>query len=144
MSNQITTYEMLAAWADIVIQRWLSNISKLRVIDTTELMRSFTSQISTDSKGDPQKIVFAFLYYGIFPDMGVGKGVKFDSVVATRRIPKPWYSDRFFKEVRKLGYLLAERYGERAMEAISIIEQKRGVYIDTNDAAWKLSSHNMK
>ena len=122
--SEITTYEILQAWADIVIQRWLSKISKLDVIDTAELMRSFTSQIFMDANGDASKIVFTFLYYGIFSDMGVGKGVTYEKVAQSNRKAKPWYSQTFFNEVRKLGYIMAERYGERAMEAISLIERK--------------------
>lgn len=130
--SEKSTYEILKEWADIVIQRWLSKINQLKVIDTTELLRSFTSQIYTDSKGDPVKVVFAFLYYGIFPDMGVGRGVKYEDVPTSNRQAKPWYSNQFHREVIKLGYLMAERYGEKAMEAISIIESKDFIKTEKN------------
>lgn len=125
--SETTTFEILQEWAEIVIQRWISKISRLNVIDTGELMRSFTSQVYTDANGDASKIVFTFLYYGIFPDMGVGKGVPFEKVGQSNRVPKPWFSKQLYNEVKKLGYIMAERYGEKAMEAISLIENKEFV-----------------
>lgn len=122
--SEVTTSEMLQQWADIVIERWMAKISKLKIIETSELLRSFTSQVHMDANGDASKIVFTFLYYGIFPDMGVGKGVTYEKVSQSNRRAKPWYSQQFHKEVVKLGYIMAERYGEKAMEAISIIENK--------------------
>ena len=65
--SEVTTLQMLQAWADIVIQRWTARISRLGVVETTELMRSFTSQVHSDANGDASKIVFTFLYYGYFP-----------------------------------------------------------------------------
>ncbi len=122
--SEVTTSEMLQQWADIVIERWMAKISKLKIIETSELLRSFTSQVHMDANGDASKIVFTFLYYGIFPDMGVGKGVTYEKVSQSNRRAKPWYSQQFHREVVKLGYIMAERYGEKAMEAISIIENK--------------------
>lgn len=115
---------MVRAWADIVIRRWVTKVTQLKVVETTELLRSFTSQVSLDARGDPFKIVFTFLYYGIFPDMGVGKGVKFPNVATSNRRAKPWYSRQFMAEVHKLAELMAERYGQRALEAIQIIENR--------------------
>ena len=63
-----------------------------------------------DSNGNPQKVTFLFLYYGKFPDMGVGRGVKLGDPSGNRQ-RKPWYSSVFLKEVYALGRLLAEKYG---------------------------------
>ncbi len=139
--SEVSTLEMLQAWAEIVIQRWTARISMFGVVETSELLRSFTSQVHTDANGDASKVVFTFLYYGIFPDMGVGKGVPYDKVSQSNRRAKPWYSKQFFNEVRKLGYLMAERYGEKAMEAISLIESKNFIRSESNDTAWKDSSY---
>lgn len=140
--SEITSFEILQQWAEIVIQRWLSKISKLDVIETSELMRSFTSAVSTDAKGNPEKVAFTFLYYGIFPDMGVGKGVTYEQIGQSNRTPKPWYSKQFFREVKKLGYIMAEKYGEKALEAISLIESKGALEFGRNDASWNESSYN--
>lgn len=132
--------DIVTAWADIVIQRWETKISRLGIIETQELLRSFTSQVELDAQGDPFKILFTFLYYGIFPDMGVGKGVKYDQVAGSNRRAKPWYSKQFAAEVRKLAGFMAERYGERAQEAIKLIENRSKTGF--NDAAWATSSYN--
>lgn len=116
--------KMVQGWAEIVIKRWVTKITRLKIIESSELLRSFTSQVTNDAKGDPYKVVFTFMYYGIFPDMGVGKGVKYSQVGTSRRTAKPWYSRQFMAEVHKLAELMAERYGERALEAIQIIENK--------------------
>lgn len=115
---------MVRAWAEIVIKRWVTKITRLKVVETTELLRSFTSQVMADAKGDPFKVTFTFLYYGIFSDMGVGKGVKFAQVETSNRKAKPWYSRQFTAEVHKLAELMAVRYGQRALQAIQIIENR--------------------
>lgn len=132
-------FETAIAWADIVIQRWESKITQLNIVETSELLRSFTSQVVVDSKGDPEKIVFTFMYYGIFPDMGVGNGVPYSMVPHSNRTPKPWYSRRFAAEVHKLAAIMADKYGEKALEAINLIKTQ----FNTNDAAWKVSSYNV-
>lgn len=116
--------ETVKAWADIVIKRWVTRITQLKVIETSELLRSFTSQITLDAKGDPFKITFTFLYYGIFSDMGVGKGVSFAQVPGSNRRAKPWYSRQFTAEVHRLAEIMAEKYGERAIEAIKTLESR--------------------
>ena len=130
--------EVATAWADIVIQRWETKISRLNIMETKELLRSFVSSVELDANGDPDKILFTFLYYGGFPDMGVGKGVKYDQVAGSNRRAKPWYSKQFASEVRKLAGIMAERYGDRALDAIKLIENRSRF----NDAAWATSSYN--
>lgn len=116
--------EMVQAWADIVIKRWVTKITQLNVVESSELLRSFTSQVMLDAQGDPFKVTFTFLYYGIFSDMGVGKGVPYALVPTSNRRAKPWYSRQFTAEVHKLAEIMAQRYGDRALEAIQIIESR--------------------
>jgi len=114
----VNKIETVKRWAEIVIERWQSRMAALDVGDTGELLRSFQSQVEVDSNGDPQKITFAFLYYGRFPDMGVGRGVKIGDR-STARQPKLWYSSVFLKEVNKLGKMMAAKYGIEAAQEIS-------------------------
>lgn len=116
--------EFVQGWADIVIKRWVTKVTQLKIVETSELLRSFTSQVMLDAKGDPFKVTFTFIYYGIFPDMGVGKGVRFPQVASSNRRAKPWYSQQFTAEVHKLAEIMAQRYGQRAMDAIKIIENR--------------------
>ena len=124
MSEELTDFEMAQKWAEITIQRWEEKIAALNIHQTGELLRSFTAQVVNDAKGNPEKVLFTFLYYGKFSDMGVGKGVKIADVGRTRRKQKEWYSKSFYTEVQKLSRIMADRYGERALEAIKVIEME--------------------
>jgi len=112
-------YEMVQRWAEIVIERWQARMEALEVGSTGELMRSFHAQVTNDANGDPTKVTFAFLYYGRFPDMGVGRGITLSDVPAPGRPVKPWYSQVFLGEVVKLGRMLAAKYGIDAAMALS-------------------------
>lgn len=111
----------LQAWADIVIEKWETKIRRLRVQDTGELVRSFQAHLSVNSGGNTEKIVFTYLYYGKFPDMGVGKGVPLELVgkKGTRRA-RPWMGKIFFSQLQQLGRIMAEKTGQQAV--INIIE----------------------
>ncbi|MBR3653255.1 MAG: hypothetical protein IKN60_04805 [Bacteroidales bacterium] len=129
--------EIAQAWADITIDRWKRRMEVLEVGSTGELLKSFTAHITSDAAGDPAKITFAFLYYGRFPDMGVGRNVKLSDTPdpTGRRKIKPWYSETFRIEVVKLGRMMAARFGIEAADAISAF---RDVSFETakNDSAW--------
>ena len=112
-------YEMVQRWAEIVIERWQARMEALEVGSTGELMRSFHAQVTNDANGDPTKVTFAFLYYGRFPDMGVGRGITLSDVPAPGRPVKPWYSQVFLGEVVKLGRMLAAKYGIDAAMTLS-------------------------
>jgi len=64
----------LEAWADIVIKNWIAKIMKLQAYDTMALSESFGRHVVGNSNGVPERVEFAFMFYGRFVDMGVGKG----------------------------------------------------------------------
>lgn len=132
-----TKLEMTQEWARIVIERWQKRMESLDMGDSGELLKSFESQVSIDANGDPSKITFAFLYYGRFPDMGVGRGVTLSDVPDStgRRQVKPWYSQTFMNEVMKLGQILAAEYGVDAAMALQSFRQN--INVVKNDAAWR-------
>ena len=134
MAEVMNYREMAERWADIVIERWIRKIQSLNIGSTGELLKTQEAQVAVDANGDPQKITFLYLYYGIFTDMGVGKNVKLGSEKGNRK-KKPWYSSTFLKEVNALGRLMAERYG---YEAASIpIKAFEGISSSSfNDAAY--------
>ena len=113
MAEVMNYREMAERWADIVIERWIRKIQSLNIGSTGALLKSLEAQVAVDANGDPQKITFLYLYYGIFTDMGVGKNVKLGREKGNRK-KKPWYSSTFLKEVNALGRLMAERYGYEA------------------------------
>lgn len=112
------------AWADIVIDNWLSNLSKLRIGYYFQLEQTLTHEILGASTGKlPTAVQFSFALYGKFVDMGVGKGVKLEDVKSAdnRRKPKKWYSKTFYSESLKLSSILGEKYAY--LGAIAIVEQ---------------------
>lgn len=125
---------MAERWADIVIERWIRKIRTLDIGTTGELLKSLQAHVELDAEGNPAKITFLYLYYGIFVDMGVGRGVRLgDSAAIKRR--KPWYSSVFLKEVNILGREMAERYGYdaatvpvRAFEGLSSMAKNDEAY----------------
>ncbi len=106
------------AWAHIVIERWEIKISRLKIYDTGQLVRSFYHHVKTQSNGNPELIVFTFEYYGKFIDMGVGRGVTVENVSFSNRRAKPWYSKVFFSQLEKLKEILAEKYERKAQLGI--------------------------
>lgn len=112
MAESSSYKQMAERWAEIVIERWIRKIQVLDIGSTGELLKSLQSHVTLDAKGDPAKITFTYLYYGIFTDMGVGKDVKIgEAGRGNNRRKKPWYSSVFENEVATLGRLMAERYG---------------------------------
>lgn len=126
MSDNTTLSLTVEAWAEIVIKTWLEKIIRLNINYSHALYNSFTHHIITNANGDPERIEFAFLYYGKFVDMGVGNGVsKADAAAFTaaglnKRRAKPWYSKEFYHQLQVLRELLAEKYAMKASQVIMI------------------------
>lgn len=125
------------AWADIVINEWLKKIEALNIGNTTFLRESLFFHIHNATGGDPGRIDFLFEWYGKMVDYGVGKGVSLadrDGMIAaglTKRKPKPWFTDTFYKEVAVLRHLLAEKYGLKAQLLIVRNLQDNADYYQT-------------
>jgi hypothetical protein len=103
------------AWAEITVKNWLDKIIRLNVIHSRDLFNSFEMHVYSNAGGDVSKIEFAFLYYGKFVDMGVGRGA---SMGSGRRKAKPWYNKQFGKEIARLRVILGEKYAEKAAFAV--------------------------
>ena len=117
MSNNTNLQLTVEAWAKYVIERWENKIVRLRIHHTGELLKSFQTHIFTQANGDPDKIEFAFNYYGKFVDMGVGRGVPMGSESGNRR-KKEWYSKTFFSQVKRIAELLHDKYQLKAQATI--------------------------
>jgi hypothetical protein len=111
--------QTIQAWADYVIERWQLEIARLGINSSGQLLRSFTSTITTQSGGNVDKIIFAYEYYGKFVDMGVGNGVKIGNPTSSRA-PKPWYNKVFYGQVKRLAEIMQEKYSNAS--AIAIVE----------------------
>ena len=115
MAENLDLRLTVEAWAEITIKNWLDKIIRLNVIRSRDLFNSFSMHIYTNSGGDPTKIEFAFLYYGKFIDMGVGRGAPLGS---GQRKAKRWYNKQFGKEIARLREIMGEKYAEKAAFAV--------------------------
>lgn len=123
MSNERQEAYIASRWAEIVIERWQKKIAKYKIGSTGALVRSFTSAVEADAKGDVQKITFTYLYYGMFVDMGVGRGTKYSQRGTTKRQIKPWYSSVVRREIYKLGELMIEKHGVKVLDSMRLMEK---------------------
>jgi hypothetical protein len=106
------------AWAKITVERWIKKMDALGVgssgDSTGALKNSFVHTIYTEANGDPNRIQFAFEWYGKMVDYGVGSGVSIenrDTMLAsglTKRVKKPWFM-ALYKELEILRHLLEEK-----------------------------------
>lgn len=123
MSDERQEAYIASRWAEIVIERWQKKIAKHKIGSTGALVRSFTSAVEADAKGDVQKITFTYLYYGMFVDMGVGRGTKYSQRGTTKRQIKPWYSSVVRREIYKLGELMIEKHGVKVLDSMRLMEK---------------------
>lgn len=106
----------IAAWADIVIQKFHAKITELKVYDKGNLDHSLMQELLVNAGPDIDKIEFTFKLYGIFVDMGVGKeiskGNSGDLGFTPTRQPKEWFSKKYYGQVMKLREILMEQYSK--------------------------------
>lgn len=124
---QKTREEALENWAFNVIQRWTKEIRVQDVSNPDKLISSLRKKVYNASGGDKTKIVFTFLNYGRFADLGVGRGEKYNKIKHERsfrsgkRYPetpgyswqvKPWLRPLFKQRIYSLARLLEHEYNE--------------------------------
>lgn len=60
------------AWVDKMLEIWREKIERLKIVRTGALHQSFRNSITATSQG--LTINLKFLHYGIYQELGVGKG----------------------------------------------------------------------
>lgn len=115
--NQITSLtddrnRYCQAWAEMMVEIWREKANAYEIHHTGNLVNSFAFDVFVASGGEVDKITHAFLYYGRFVDMGVGRGVPLDKVRESGRKPKPFNSETYWRSVQVLTEKMAELYGE--------------------------------
>lgn len=111
-------------WAQTVIRIWQEKIERMHVWHTGALADSFLQHVINHANGSLPRIEFFFLYYGRFPDMGVGRGTKLQSNNHNRS-RKRWYSTTAYAEYMKVSEYINQRYGQQA--GIAFVEQMKKV-----------------
>jgi len=116
MNENLNTSLTVEAWADIVIKEWVTKAKALGISPFSPLSSDrFIHHVITASNGDPVRVDFAYDYWLNFIEWGVGKGVNIedrDLMIAagsTKRRPRQWFSDVFYKQLKILSHLLAEK-----------------------------------
>lgn len=119
-------------WAEIVIEKWEFNLSQKKLINSGELINSFSAHVASESDGNKALITFVFSYYFNMLDMGVGKGVPlhkrkelresrrvYGKQTGNRRKAYPVFSKTFYSQVKRLGELLIAQYAAISQNLIS-------------------------
>lgn len=135
MSERTPITLAVEKWAEIVVDKWVKLAAHLKIHPDSPITHErFYHYVHTQADGNPQKVEFAFDYYLKFVNLGVGRGVNMENrdtyIAANKRSkayekknkegrrPKPWYDDVFYKELYKLGAILAESYAHFAVSVI--------------------------
>lgn len=114
--------KLISDWARFTIERLQRSIDKKKIGVSGSLRYSLLYDLKAASEGDISAVNIAFNYYGKFVDMGVGAGVKIESVKGNADIynakgnarrPKKWLSKTLYAEVNQLQLLLGEKYSEQ-------------------------------
>lgn len=95
----------IKAWAEIVLEKWYTNIVEIPRVDEGFLRDSLKYTLLVNAGQDIEKIEFSFKLYGIFVDMATGKSGK-------RNIDPDdeWFSRKYYGQVMKLKEILIEKY----------------------------------
>lgn len=104
-------------WRDIAVQEIRKKMRVLRVHDTYALIRSM--QITARNMGaSSYKATIMYNYYGIFPDLGVGRGqsagdVAVNKLAGSRRKRKNWTRE-IAAQRHRFGEIVAESMADQA------------------------------
>lgn len=99
------------AWAQMMVEIWVEKAQALDIRDTGDFIESFMYDVRENARGEVDKIVHVYNYYGSMVDMGVGNGVKLDEVEGSNRHPKEWKGDSYWRSVKVLTEKMAQMYG---------------------------------
>lgn len=133
MEDKATKEQLLKQWAKITIERLQNRIRKNKIGHSNALINSLTFDIIAATGGERDKIIFLHNFYGMFVDMGVGRGVSISNRkdygndrklesnkhLGRHRRPKKWYSPTMYAEVIALADLLMVNYAENIQFAVS-------------------------
>ena len=131
---KLAMVEACSWWAFYTIRIWEEKLLKFKIGKSGHLENSFSQVVKGSAQGENITIIFKFLYYGRFVDMGVGKGTTIADVgqnktsrylngkmVGNRRIPKKWYSRTLMAESTTLKEILARDYAHKGV--VRVLEE---------------------
>jgi len=112
------------SWLPVALERIRAEMMRLKVQDSGSLIGSLQGKIQEISNGDQYKVELLYNFYGIFPDMGVGRGQAMgDQVVAKLLGQKGRKKKNWTKEIVRQRYALVNMlqgaYADEAKEAVT-------------------------
>lgn len=126
--------EMIKKWAEYTLLRIHQNLKKLKVHDTGSLAASLNSTLKEAAGGNVQLIQFFHLYYGVFTEWGVGRGVKIGQQGVVKkesramglkpRRRKPWGARELWYQERRLAELASKETADAFLKAFERLEKK--------------------
>lgn len=124
----VSLYKIVYDWARYANKDLGKMLDKKHIGKTFELIKSRKFRVLFNGS-TPSSVIFDFLYYGKFVDMGVGKGWKLGDLKGNQTIYKEtgikgrkatkWYSKTIFPEANTLAKILAEEFGIQAINMVN-------------------------
>lgn len=125
MANDANLNTFIDSWSETVLKMWRGKMLALNVYDEGKLYESLKDYVGGKTGEIYSKIVFEYLEYGIYVDIGTGRevsrGNSGDLGFSPKRKQKQWYSKVFYREVMKLKEYMAYRVGAEAAGMISML-----------------------
>ena len=144
----------LEGWRDMMMTIWREKIDKYQLIDTGALRRSLQGTLRMGEDGISAEITHRFAIYGLYADLGVGRGFEHDNqgdlqimnlqyreehhmdrrrkqrsgkvTPGGRRERKKWFSPKHYASVMKLKDDMARLIGEDFMGQVAQIFDSQG------------------
>lgn len=119
--------DSIRKWQEFTVKDWKASIAKARIGWSNDLVNSFKSSLKESGNGDIETIYFNFLFYGKFPDIGVGRGLPLAkrSSKKTKRKRKKWLNKPFYANLNAITNIMAKQYGSiAAANMVHSIENK--------------------
>ena len=121
--------DIAEAWLKYSIEKFQANLKRLKIGSTQELYNSLKGELVSSAGGDELKLRLSYAVYGMFVDMGVGRGMGAGITKAHgadyarlrnqrgqlnryERKAKRWYSRQMGRETHRLSELVSALWGE--------------------------------
>ena len=124
------------AWYDKMVEIWRDRIDAMNILDTGELRQSVAgANFAMDDAGG--QMAFQFLQYGIFVDLGTGKGYKRGNGgdleflgkdyrkhhnLGKARKKRPWFSKSWYISTQVIRDVYAHLVGEKFVGIMDNLE----------------------
>lgn len=144
----------LEGWRDMMMTIWREKIDKYGLVDTGALRQSLSGTLTMGEDGISAEITHRFAMYGLYADMGVGRGFEHDNLgdlqimnlqyraehnmdrprkqrsgkitPGGRRERKKWFSPKHYASIMKLKDDMARMIGEEFVGQVAQIFDQQG------------------